>query len=259
MTALITGASGTVGKALVAHLRAAGHAVVSWDRAVAPPDDYHAMERFVRAVAPDVLVHLAIASTPTGRADEGELVNVHWPSELAWLARQRGIRFVFTSTVMVFSDDARGPFSIAAAPDAAEGYGAQKRRAEERVWAQNPEARIVRLGWQIGDGDGGNEMTTWADAEQAAHGRVEASTRWLPACAFVGDTAAALARAADRRPGLYHADSNDGWTFFDIVSALAERTGRAWTVAPTHAFAFDQRMHDARLAMPALSERLVGL
>ncbi len=257
MTALITGASGTVGQALAGHLRTCGHGVTAWDRAAAPPDDYGAMERYVRAVAPDVLFHLAIASTPTGRADEGELVNVGWPSELAWLTRELGVRFVFTSTVMVFSDDARGPFSVAAAPDAAEGYGAQKRRAEERVWTQNPEARIVRLGWQIGDG--GNEMTTWADAQQAAHGRVEASTRWLPACAFVGDTAAALARAADRRPGVYHADSNDGWTFFDIVSALAARTGRAWDVAPTHAFAFDQRMHDARLGMPTLSDRLVGL
>lgn len=259
MNALLTGASGTVGQVLAAHLRASGHGVTAWDRAAATPDDYAAMERYVRAVAPDVLFHLAIASTPTGRADEGELVNVTWPSELAWLTRQLGIRFVFTSTVMVFSDDARGPFSVAAAPDAAEGYGAQKRRAEERVWMQNPEARIVRLGWQIGDGTGGNEMTTWARAQQTAHGHVEASTRWLPACAFVDDTAAALVRAADHRPGVYHADSNDGWTFFDIVSALAARAVRPWVVTPTHGFAFDQRMHDARLGMPGLSDRLTEL
>ncbi len=45
MKALLTGASGTVGRALTAHLRASGHEVVAWDRAAAPPDDYAAMER----------------------------------------------------------------------------------------------------------------------------------------------------------------------------------------------------------------------
>ena len=261
MKTLVTGASGTVGRALTAHLQAQGHEVVAWDRGAAPPDDYAAMERFVRTVAPDVLYHLAIASQPTGRAGESQLVNVHWPSELAWLTRQLGVRFVFTSTVMVFSDDARGPFTPASVPDAAEGYGAEKRAAEARVVAQNPEARIVRLGWQIGTdpGDGGNHMAAWCVAQMQQHGRIEASTRWLPACSFLEDTADALTDAVTRRPGLYLVDGNDGWTFYDIACALAAKLRQPWRVVPTHAFAFDQRMHDPRLQLPPLRERLPAL
>ncbi len=141
------------------------------------------------------------------------------------------------------------------------GYGAQKRAAEARVAAQHPEARIVRLGWQIGDdpGDGGNHLGAWMAAQVAQHGRVAASTRWLPACSFLADTAAALARAATARPGLYLVDSNDGWTFYDVACALAAKLGRPWPVVPTHAFAFDQRMQDARLGVPGLEARLPAL
>lgn len=261
MHALVTGASGTVGRAVVARLRADGHRATSWDRAAAPPDDYAAMQRFVRHHRPDALVHLAIASRPTGRADEATLVNVHWPSELAWLCREEGVCLVFASTTMVFSDDAVGPFTVASRPDAASGYGAQKREAEARVAAQNPEACIVRLGWQIGDDpdDGGNHMLAWMAAQVATHGHVEASTRWLPATAHVDDTAAALVAACDRRPGLYHADSNEGWTFFDLASALAAHVGRGWTVRPTDAFVYDQRLLDSRQGLPPLAARYPGL
>lgn len=261
MRALVTGASGTVGRALVQHLRVAGYAATPWDRAAAPPDDYTAMQRLVQQVRPDVLVHLAIASHPTGRPDEGPLVNVRWPGELAWLCRDEGVRFVFTSTAMVFSDDATGPFTPASRPDAREGYGAQKRAAEARVVAQNPEARLVRIGGQIGDDpdDGANHLLAWMAAQVQQHGRIEASTRWLPATAHVADTAAALTRVAGLRPGLYHADANEGWTFFDLATALAAHVGRGWEVVPTEAFVFDQRLVDARLALPPLAARYPAL
>ena len=55
MRALVTGASGTVGRALVQHLRVAGYAATPWDRAAAPPDDYAAMRRFVEAHRPCLL------------------------------------------------------------------------------------------------------------------------------------------------------------------------------------------------------------
>jgi dTDP-4-dehydrorhamnose reductase len=102
-------------------------------------------------------------------------------------------------------------------------------------------------------------MAAWMARQVEAHGHVEASTRWLPACSFLADTAAALVAAADARAGLYLVDSNGGWTFYDVACALAAHLGRPWRVVPTHAFAFDQRMQDARLGVPSLSERLAAL
>ena len=245
MRALVTGSRGTVGKALVAHLRARGDEIVAWDRASVPIDRYEPMERFVRESGADVVFHLAVASQPP---NDGLRVTYEWTSELAWICRVLGRRFVFTSTALVFSNRAEGPFTPASQPDAAEGYGKEKREAETRTFYQNPDATIVRLGWQIGDGTGSNEMRA---SLLRREGPVEASVRWLPACSFLDDTAAALRRAAEAPPGLYMFDSNTRWTFYEIARALVGDR-----VVPTDGFAQDQRMIDPRLGPPPLDTRL---
>ncbi len=260
MKALVTGAGGTVGRALVGRLERGGHRAVGWPRGRVPIDDYRAMEAFVRAEAPDVVYHLAVASRPTGRPNEGWAVNYEWSSELAWLTRELGVAFVFASTAMVFSNEARGPFSVASEPDAREGYGREKRLAEGRVRSQNPAARVARLAWQIGDRPGSNTMVDFLDRTARERGRVPASRRWLPAAAFLEDTADALARLAEAPPGLYQLDANGaGHSFYDIAAALSRLHGGAWPIEPTDDFVYDQRMLDDRVPLTPLAERLPGL
>ena len=219
MKAMITGSSGTVGKALKAYFKRRKIEVVSWDRATVAIDDYYAMERFVKLENPGVVYHLATASQPTGLPNESWRVNYDWTSELAWITRMQRIRFVFASSVMVFSNDAKGPFMIDAKPDAPQGYGYEKRMAEKRVFYQNPDAYVARLGWQIGSRTGGNHMVDYLQRQQDQHGHVLASSKWLPACAFLNDTAGALVALLDLEPALYQLDSNDHWTFFDIATS----------------------------------------
>lgn len=259
MKVLVTGLRGTVGRAFEVELRAAGHQVVGWDRAAVPIDRYDAMDRFVGETAPDAVVNLAIASQPTGRDREAWLVNHDWPSELAWICRQRQIRFFHASTVMVFSPAATGPFTIEATPDATEGYGHEKRLAEARVFHQDPNATVVRLGWQIGEAPGSNNMIDYLDRQTRAHGHVAASSRWLPACAFLPDTAAALVRVLTAPPGLYQLDGNARHTMFEIASALSEHHGRRWRIVEAAEPAADQRMIDPRLAIAPLARRLPAL
>jgi dTDP-4-dehydrorhamnose reductase len=256
---LVTGLRGTVGRALEVQLRGDGHEVIGWDRAAVPIDRYDAMDRFVAETAPDAVVNLAIASRPTGRDRESWLVNHDWPSELAWICRQRRLRFVHASTAMVFSPAATGPFTLASTPDATEGYGHEKRMAEARVLHQHPQAVVVRLGWQIGDAPGSNNMIDYLERQARAHGHVAASTRWLPACSFLPDTAAALARALAAPPGLYQLDGNERHTMFEIASALSELHGRRWRIAPATEPVQDQRLIDPRLEVAPLARRLPAL
>jgi len=220
---LVTGASGTVGTAFRQCATAHGAEIIAWDRTVVPIERYQPMEDFVRASRPDALVHLAIGSKSTGRANESWLVNYEWTSELAWIARVLEVRFVFTSSVMVFTDAARGPFTTASRPDASDGYGREKRLAEERVFHQNPDARVVRIGWQIGERAGSNNMIDFFERQMREHGHIDASRRWLPACSFLPDTVAALWSVLSESPGLYLVDSNLRWSFFDISTALNRR------------------------------------
>jgi dTDP-4-dehydrorhamnose reductase len=259
MKVLVTGLRGTVGRALGARLRGDGHQVIGWDRAAVSIDRYDAMDRFVAETAPDIVVNLAIASQPTGRDRESWLVNYDWPSEQAWICRQREIRFVHTSTVMVFSPAAAGPFTLESTPDADHGYGHEKRLAEARVFHQNPQATVVRLGWQIGETAGSNNMIDYLDRQARDHGHVAASSRFRPACSFLPDTAAALVRALTAPPGLYQLDANERHTMFEIASALSELHGRRWRIVESAEPAQDQRMIDPRLAIAPLVRRLPAL
>ncbi len=259
MRVVVTGATGTVGTALCAALRRREANVVAWNRAIVPPLDAHAGAQWLDEVAPDVLFHLAIASHPTGAPDEAERINVAWAARLARWCADHQVPLVFTSTVMVYSDQARGPFTPDVLPDAAAGYGAQKLQAETAIRAVHPGARIARIGWQIAPRAPGNHMVAWLDEQQHAQGRIEASTRWLPACSFLVDTAEVLADLLAFPPGTYHVSSNTEWSFHEIAAALNALHQHPWNIVPTSHFVQDQRLLDARLSVPPLSIRLPGL
>ena len=244
-----------MGAALNAQLLAEHHTVVGWDRTAVPLDDLVATDQFLQATRPDVLFHLAIASQSTGKANEGWLVNVEWPSQLARLCQRHNIRFIFTSSVMVYTNDAVGPFTPETQPDAHDGYGFDKLIAEQQVRAANPDAIIARLGWQIGDALGSNNMIDFLAKQDV----VRASEKWLPACSFLADTAVALQALATANPGLYLLDSNDRWNFYEIATALNALHGNQWRVEKTADFIYDQRMRDPRANMPPLDKRLPSL
>jgi dTDP-4-dehydrorhamnose reductase len=255
--ALITGSSGGLGTALTRHLQSQNIQTITWDRNTVPIDDEARIRAFLHETAPDVLFHLATASQPTGRDNEGWLVNVEWTSTLARLTAEMGIRFVFTSSIMVFTDDAKGPFTPETPPDAREGYGFEKLTAEQRALAY-PNTIVARIGWQIGDAPGRNNMIGFFH-DQSQNGPIGASTRWYPACSFTTDSAAALHRLSQGAPGRYLLDSNEKWTFYEIATALNALHGNRWQITPNEDFVYDQRMIDPRAGMPSLKARLPQL
>lgn len=258
LRALVTGAGGTVGQALLAALRAHGADAIGWDRSRVSLLDGDAVRAHVAAVRPHALFHLAIASRPTGADNEHWRINVELTAALAGACRASGARLVFTSSVMVF--DRAGPYTVHARPDAADGYGFQKRRCEEILAAEFPEAVVARLGWQIGDRAGSNNMVDYLAARAAERGGVVgASRRFVPACSMLPDTAAALVRLADAEPGLYQLDANEGWDLYAIARALSAVHGQAWRIEPTDDPCLDQRMIDSRPGIPRLDSRLPGL
>ncbi len=259
MKIAVTGSSGTLGSALVPYLKGQGHKVIAWDRSKVPITDYWAMEEFLRSEGVQALFHLAVPSKPLGTPNESWTVNYQWTSELAWICKELAITFVYVSTVMVFSSQKQGPFTVDTAPDAGDGYGMEKRLAEERVFHQNQASRVLRLGWQIGGPVGSNNMVDFLDAEFAADGLVSCSTEWLPACSFLEDTVPVLAAMLDRDPGMYQFDSNQKWNFYQIAFALSKVLKRNWKITATDSFVFDQRMVDPRLPLVTLKSRLPSL
>jgi dTDP-4-dehydrorhamnose reductase len=259
MKTMITGASGAVGIGLKAYLESQGHSVITWNRSQVPINNYQVMEDYVRAEKPDVFFHLATNAQPTGRENEGWFVNYEWTSELAWICRVLGVRFLFTSSVMVFTNKAKGPFTLSTPPDEIEGYGYEKRMAEQRTLYQNPDAIIARLGWQIGEKPGTNNMIDFFETQMRESGEISASRRWYPACSFITDTVSALVQLAQGEPGLYLVDSNTRWTFYEIAAALNQLHGNHWHIVLNDDFVYDQRMIDERVPILPLSAHLPSL
>lgn len=259
MKILITGKNGTLGQVLAQNLESIGHQVEGWDRHHASPLSLDTHSAYLDEIKPDAIFHLAIAAESTGAQNEGWRINVEWSEHLASLCAQRQITFIFTSTALVFNNDVSGPFTTTSLANAHEGYGFEKRIAEERVRAVNPDARIVRLGWQIGNNSQGNQMLAYISKQQHEYDQVGASTRWYPACSFLPDTAAALASLLDKPAGLYMADSNPGYTFFEILCALKAQSGLDWVITPNEDYVYNQRLIDPDLPLPSLNQRLSAL
>ncbi|MGB3076482.1 MAG: sugar nucleotide-binding protein, partial [Chitinophagales bacterium] len=177
--------------------------------------------------------------------------------ELAWITRKLNVKFVFTSTNLVFSNRQSGPFDTTSKPDAESGYGYEKRMAEERVRSQNPDALIARLGWQIGHAAGSNNMIDYLQRHMDESGIIRANVNWKPACSFIEDSCHRLLDLAlNDAPSLYMIDANTRWNLFEIATALNHQHGNRWKILPFAGENIDNRMNDERINIPALDQRL---
>lgn len=236
MRLLVTGMNGTVAPRVAEHARRRGHEVVPWDRAVVTPEDPAACRAFIEQAAPDAIAHLAFGAES-------------WAGQLAAESLRRDIPFLFTSTTMVFAQRPHGPYPVTAPRNATDEYGRYKIRCEDAVRAASPDSMVLRLAYQIDPDGRGNNLVAHLDAAAAAEGRVRASTRWIPACAFLDDTADALLSFLEHpEPGVHHLDANErtAWTHHQIVTALAAQLGRAWRIVASEEPDHDQRLADSR-------------
>ncbi len=251
-TALITGSSGTVGTVLCNALQNLQWQVHTWNRHEVPVDDYIKMEQFIHHIKPDVLFHLAYSNDPA----ISWKVNYEWPSQLAWICRLQEVKFIFTSTNLVFKNRSK-PISRNAVPDAESGYGFEKRRAEEAVVSQNSDSVIARLGWQMGVDCGSNNMIHFFEDQMLRNGIINVSTKWYPGSSFLTDTAEKLIELADNfPPSIYMLDSNEAWNIHEIAMAVKAEYKFGWNINPSDAYEFDSRMIDDRIAMISLKNRL---
>ena len=245
MKIIITGMNGTVAPVLAAHLQQHGHSVTAWNRNEVPPDHEAAVEDHVARVRPDAICHLANGSAT-------------WAETLARSCHAMGARFLYTSSVSVFSTAQSGPFTIDHAPQPTDEYGRYKLECEQRVRAVNANAVVARLGWQIGTSAGSNNMIDYLTRKHDAGGEIDASENWLPACSFLSDTVAALAALLvdGNARGIYHFESNPGLSFFEIATRLNARDRRGWNIRRTTEPRWDQRLIDPRVRLASLTARL---
>jgi dTDP-4-dehydrorhamnose reductase len=246
MTVLITGLGGTLAPALGAAFAARGETVAGWDRSRVDPEDRAAGEALLDELDPTAVCHLAMGPEA-------------WAAALAGWCRTRRRPFLFTSTAMVFDQKPDGPHRVGDPRTAKDDYGRYKIRCEDAVRGASNAAIVARIGWQIGESRGGNNMLEALYRMAEVSGAVRASRAWIPACSFMHDTADALLTLLDRgEPGVFHLDANahSALDFPTIARRLARRHHADWAIEVNDDYLHDQRLPDSRVQMPPLTERL---
>ncbi|WP_232411419.1 MULTISPECIES: NAD-dependent epimerase/dehydratase family protein [unclassified Methylophilus] len=128
MNILITGASGFVGDALMAHLKRGGHTVTSIQR--------HTQHNELNTGSYDCLIHLAarahvVRETVQYPYPEFKEANVDYSMKMAQLARQLQVRrFIFLSTIGVNGHISQQPFTESDTPKPHNDYARTKWEAE---------------------------------------------------------------------------------------------------------------------------------
>lgn len=236
--------NGTVGPALAQHLAGRGADVVQWDRRTMPTESFESVRAVIDRARPNWVCHIA-----TGP--------VEWAEWIAHACRDLRVQLLWTGSVSVYSERAEPPLTPELAPCATDDYGRYKIECERRVRAECPEALVTRLGWQIGSEASSNTMTSYF-ARAAAEGPILASTRWIPSCALLEDTADGLRQLMERcESGVFHLEGNrSGLSLFDIASRLERRGNFGWIIRPTEDPRRDNRMQDDRVVLGQIVDRL---
>lgn len=154
MTALIIGAGGQLGRALVRHAPAAA-AVIGWSRAELDLRNPEAIAAGIAALAPTTIINAAAYTAvdkAEGESDAAFVINRDAAGVIAAAAARTGARMVHISTDFVFDGTASSPYLPTAARAPLGVYGASKAAGEDAVLMNCPGALVVRTAWVYGAG-----------------------------------------------------------------------------------------------------------
>jgi dTDP-4-dehydrorhamnose reductase len=234
MKALFTGMNGTVSPIVANFFKTKGYEIIPYDRSKISVTDYAEIKKFILNQKPDIILHFAMG-TP------------EWSGLLAKIAKEMNIKFVFISTVSVYASTHQGPLTIHDVPDALDEYGKYKRISEQAVLKENSKSYILRLGWQIGNEAGSNEMIGFLTKQMAEYGVIKASSKWYPSCSFMEDSALSIYEIVHTLPSdTYLINSNTAYTFFEICVNLT-KIYKDFIIEETEDFIQDFRMFDERV------------
>jgi len=244
--AIFTGLNGTVAPEVAKYFRSKNIEVIQYDRSVIPIDNEFEIETFLKLHQPDLFLHFAMG-TP------------EWAGLLAKLTHKLNIKFIYISTVSVYSGKTEGPITTKNISDAEDNYGKYKRLSEEVVLKHNKDAYILRIGWQIGIKPGSNNMIDYLYKEMEKNKVIHASSKWYPSCSFMEDTASGIYDAImNHQSDTYLINSNDRFSFFEIVTYLS-KIHPILKVSEQNDFIQDIRMVDERIKIMKLSLRFKSL
>lgn len=225
---LITGATGTLGRAFARICTHRGLAHVLSDRSVMDITDAASIEAALDRLQPWAVVNTAgFVRVPEAeqQPDDCFRINTTGPELLAAACARRGIPFVTFSSDLVFDGKLGRPYLEPDPTSPACVYGESKAQAEDRVLAIDPQALIVRTSAFFGPWDVHNFLHHTV-AILSRGDELFASDTAVVSPTYVPDLVhATLDLLLDGERGIWHLANQGSISWHGLAREIAGRTG----------------------------------
>jgi dTDP-4-dehydrorhamnose reductase len=242
MRALVTGADGMLGTAVVPALRAAGFDAVGLTRAELDVTEPDAVDRCFEDVQPHAVIQCA-AYTAVDAAETHEneafQINSEGAGTVARACQRLGSWFVYPSTDYVFSGISERPYLPDDPVAPLNAYGRSKAAGEDAARAAR-HSIIVRTSWLYGAG-GPNFVDTIRRLSRERE-RLEVVDDQVGRPTWTGTLANVFIRLLKGgASGTFHAtDGGAPVTWFGLAKKICELTGSAPGIVPITAASLDR-------------------
>jgi dTDP-4-dehydrorhamnose reductase len=228
MKALITGAGGLVGRALVEQCNGAGDRTISLDHAQLDITDRQRIEATFDSERPDVVINCAAWTDVDGcelDPQRAQTVNALGPEYLALACKRLGISFITISTDYVFDGEKDGFYTQRDKPNPQSVYAVSKLDGELRAQTAWPQTIVVRTGYIFGSG--GTNFLSLVPKRARRGEHIKAINDSFGTPTYAPDLARQLRRLAQlNTPGIYHmVNAGEGASFEKFARRAVEIAG----------------------------------
>lgn len=224
MRVLVTGASGQLGRDVVALFQQKGHEVMGCSRSELDITNLEQCQQVISGFQPDSIIHCA-AYTAVDAAetdvDGAYKVNAVGTRNIAVAAEKVGAKLVYISTDYVFNGRSAAPYQEYDNTDPQSVYGKSKRAGEVLTQSLSSRYFIVRTSWVYGL-HGNNFVKTMLRLGQekpqlqVVHDQKGSPTYTVDLARFLEEL------VHTEKYGIYHASNSGDCTWFEFTQAIFE-------------------------------------
>ncbi|UYO05147.1 dTDP-4-dehydrorhamnose reductase [Paenibacillus sp. PSB04] len=224
MRVLVTGASGQLGKDVVALFQQKGHEVMGCSRSELDITNLEQCQQIINEFQPDSIIHCA-AYTAVDAAetdvDEAYRANAVGTRNVAVAAEKAGAKMVYISTDYVFNGRSEVPYQEYDNTDPKSVYGKSKRAGEVLTQSLSSRYFIVRTSWVYGLHGNNFVKTMLRLGQEKPQLQVVHDQKGSPT--YTADLARFLEELVQtEKYGVYHASNSGDCTWFEFTQAIFE-------------------------------------
>lgn len=265
MKVLVTGVKGQLGHDVVEELKKRDHTAVGVDVEEMDITDKTAVEKTVKAVHPDVVIHCAAwtavdAAEAKENRDKVFAINAYGTENIAKTCKSINAKMIYISTDYVFDGQGDKPWQ----PDdksysPLNVYGESKLKGEFAVKDNLEKFFIVRIAWVFGL-NGKNFIKTMLNVAKT-HDTVKVVNDQIGTPTYTKDLARLLVDMAEtEKYGYYHATNEGGYiSWYDFTKEIYRLAGLSTKVIPVSTEEYGQsiakRPFNSRLDKKKLKEK----